>query len=84
MQSLWLASKALQRFAAIRLVLSDRSKVELNSTLKATTATKCECEVDSSSDKSLWSPIKAIAMEVGLYGTIGSCSNYHDAAGNLL
>ena len=42
-------------------------KVELNSTLKATTATTCECEVDSSSNKSLWSPTKAIAMEVCLY-----------------
>ena len=31
-------------------------KAELNSTLKATTATKCESEIESSSDKSLWSP----------------------------
>ena len=45
----------------------DRSKVDLNSTLKATIATKCEREIESSRDKSLWSPTKVIAMEVDLY-----------------
>ena len=45
MQSLLLATKALQRFAAMRLVFGDRLKVELSTTLKATTATKCECEI---------------------------------------
>ena len=39
-----------------------RSKIEFNS--KAITTTKYECE--SPSDYSLWSPTKAIAVEVGL------------------
>ena len=45
-----------QRFAAMRNVLSDRSKVEMSSTHKATIATKCGCKIESSSDKSLRSP----------------------------
>ena len=40
-------SLALQRFATMRRDLCDRSKVELNSTLKATTATMCECEIEN-------------------------------------
>ena len=45
--------------------LGERSNVELHFTLKATTATSFDCESESASDQSLWSPNKAIAMEVG-------------------
>ena len=43
----------------MRPVVGDRLKVELTTTLKATTATKCECEIESSSEKA------AIVMEAG-------------------
>ena len=40
----------------MRRVLYDVSKVDLTSTLKAITANKYDCEIENSSDKSLWSP----------------------------
>ena len=51
---------ALKRFATMQRALGDCSEVELNSTLKAITVTKYECESESPIDYSLWSPLKHV------------------------